>query len=104
MTISGFEIPLSGKSQTMQITLLNVVYKLALQWRGMAGWVMDIAKQDGTPMVQGIPLVTGVNLLEQYAYLGIGGALIVSTDGDPDALPTYDNLGTVSHLYFVVKS
>ncbi len=104
MATSIFEVPLNGQPQTLQITLSNVAYQLTIQWRNSAGWVLDIAKQDGTVVLQGVPLVTGADLLAQYRYLGIGGSLVVSTDANPDAVPTYTNLGTASHLYFVVKS
>jgi len=104
MATSVFEIPLTGRAQRLQITLANVVYQLTVQWRNSAGWILDIAKVSGEAIIQGIPLVTGVDLLAQYRYLGIGGSLVVSTDVDPNAAPTYANLGTGSHLYFVVTS
>lgn len=44
-------------------------------------------------------MITGANLLEQYAYLGIDVDLRVQTDNDPDKLPTFENLGITSHLY-----
>lgn len=37
----------------------------------MGGWFMDIADDNENPILMGIPLVTGSNLLEQFAYLGI---------------------------------
>jgi hypothetical protein len=49
-----------------------------------------------------MPLVTGIDLLRQYRYLGIPGSMIVYTDGDPDAPPTLENLGNESNLYYVV--
>jgi hypothetical protein len=104
MATSTFEIPLNGQPQRLQITIANVVYQLTVQWRNSAGWVLDIAKQDGSPIIQGLPLITGADLLAQHRYLGIGGSLVVSTDADPDAVPTYTNLGTASHLYLLVKS
>lgn len=104
MAISVFEVPLNGQPQTLQITLGNVAYQLTVQWRNATGWVLDIATLSGTPIVQGIPLVTGADLLGQFKYLGIGGSLFVSTDADPDTPPAYSNLGTASHLYFAVKS
>lgn len=67
----------------------------------LGGWVLDIADSANNPLVQGIPLVTGCDLLQQFGHLGIGGALWVLTDGDPMAVPTYHNLGSLSHLYFV---
>jgi hypothetical protein len=104
MSTAIFEVPLNGQPQTLQITLSNIVYQLTVQWRNSAGWVLDIATQTGVPIIHGIPLVTGADLLAQYRYLGILGSLVVSTDANPDAVPTYANLGTASHLYFAVKS
>jgi predicted Zn-dependent protease with MMP-like domain len=100
MTIN--EIPLSGKSQSFQVVVLNVTYVFTVIWRDAASeWVLDIADVNSNPLVQGLPLVTGCDLLGQYAYLGLGFQLWVATDGDPDAVPIYANLGTQSHLYVV---
>ena len=52
-------------------------------------------------LVSGIPLVTGVNLLEQYAHLGFGGGLYVQTTSNPDEVPTFTNLGVDGLLYWV---
>lgn len=97
------EIPLSPQAQTFGITLAGRPLAMTLKFMeaGGAGWILDIADSRGNPLVGGIPLVTGHDLLEQYAYLGLGGQLFVSTNGDPDAVPTYANLGVASHLYFV---
>ena len=97
-----FEIPLSGASAAFQTTILNVVYTFTLQWRNAAGlWYLDIADASGNPIVNGIPLITGADLLAQYKHLGFGFQLWVQSDVTPDALPTYENLGTSSHLYVV---
>jgi hypothetical protein len=103
MPVLLFEIPLSSQSQTLQITLSNVAYQLTVQWRKSCGWVLDISSLVGVALIQGIPLVTGVDLLSQHRHLGIGGRLFVSTDGSPDSVPTYANLGTSSHLYFTAS-
>lgn len=95
------EIPLSAQAQTFQITLSGRAYRLAVTWREPYGWFLDIARVDGTALINGIPLVTGVDLLVQYAYLGIAGKLVVLSDGDPFAAPTFANLGTQAHLYYV---
>lgn len=99
-----FEIPLTPQPQTFAITLANVGYRMTVQWRetDMGGWVLDIADANSGPIVSGIPLVTGADLLAQYEYLGIGGALFVQTDHDITAPPTFDNLGLAGHLYFTV--
>ena len=99
-----FEIPLeTGVPQQLSITLGGVDYQLTLKYRDAieGGWVLDIADSIGTPIVQGIPLVTGTNLLEQYAHLGFNGRLWVQTVNDADAVPTFDNLGDGAKLYWV---
>ena len=101
-----YEIPLNGNAQQFYITLAGVTYRMLLMWRESlwGGWFLDINDLSNNPLVQGIPLVTGADLLEQYPDLNIGGSMYVVSDGDPDATPTFDNLGTTSHLYFAVTS
>lgn len=99
-----FEIPLTPNAQHFLVSLAGTQYEFTLQWRDAAqgGWILDIADSAGNPIVSGVPLITGANLLEQYAYLGIGGELWVQSDVDAGAVPTYQNLGSTSHLYFVI--
>lgn len=102
MALSAFEIPLSGQSQNFATTLAGVQYQLSFQWRNAAQtWFLDIADAEGNALVSGIALVTGADLLGQYKHLGIGGALFVVSDDAPANMPTYENLGSGSHLYFV---
>ena len=97
-----YEIPLSGVAQQFDIMLAGLSYNLRLVWNLPANaWVLDIADANSIPLVQGIPLVTGIDLLSQYPHLGIGGQLFAATDANPDAPPTYSNLGDASHLYFL---
>jgi predicted Zn-dependent protease with MMP-like domain len=100
--MTTYEIPLSPSPQTFSILLVGVLYQLTVRYADApeGGWMLDIADQAGNDILNGAPLVTGHDLLEQYDYLGIGGSLAVSTDGDPDAIPTFENLGVQSHLYF----
>lgn len=103
MTI--YEIPTSASPQSFQIALAGVTYKLTLMWRDApyGGWTLDIADSAGNLILSGVSLVTGADLLAQYAYLGLGGELWVQTDSVPAEVPTFDNLGTDSHLYFVTS-
>ncbi|SDV49075.1 phage baseplate plug family protein [Chitinasiproducens palmae] len=98
-----YEIPLTPTQQRFSIRLGDTVYQLTLSYLAVSGggWVLDIADEAGTPMASGLPLVTGSNLLEPYAHLGFSGRLWVQTKGDPDAAPTYANLGTETRLYWV---
>lgn len=106
MAFTYYEIPLQPAAQKFNIQLAGVVYQLTLIWRtsDQGGWFLDIALSDSTPVLQGVPLVTGADLLEQYPDKNFGGVLRVTTDGDPLAVPTYGNLGVTGRVYFGVES
>lgn len=98
------EIPLTpSQACRFTVTLAGALYYLRLTYDiAQAGcWILDIGDADQTPLVAGIPLVSGVDLLAQYNYLGFGGALIVTTDRGAGEVPTFDSLGVTAHLYFV---
>lgn len=98
-----YEIPLTAGPQTFGVSLAGVEYRLTIYWADApgGGWILDIADVNGARLVSGILMATGVDLLAPYAYLGFIGSLIVQTDHDPDALPTFANLGATSHLFYV---
>jgi hypothetical protein len=102
-----YVLPLDGVNETFRINLSGVSYGFQVIWRddpcGMGGWFIDISDPEANPLVQGIPLVTGIDLLAQYGYLGFTGSLYVLTAQDPMAPPTFDNLGTDSNLYWVTN-
>lgn len=76
--------------------------KFTKKWNVPANcWVVDIATEEGTPVLCGIPLVTGADLLEQFGYLGFGGQLIAVTDNARDTPPTFSNLGITGHMYYI---
>jgi hypothetical protein len=99
---TAYEIPLKNEAQQLNITIEGVVYSLALAWNTFAGaWYLDVSDQNLTPILQGVKLLPGGDLLAPYAYLGFGFELVVQTDHDTFAAPTYANLGVDSHLYAV---
>nr|WP_254305189.1 hypothetical protein [Rahnella aceris] len=101
MTITISEIPLSPDNQQFNISLADTTYKMRLLWRDAAGWVMDMQDSGGNPMITGIPLVTGVDLLAQYAFMEFGFSLYVGCDSSAQEYPTKIDLGNGSHLYIV---
>jgi hypothetical protein len=99
--MTTYEIPLKPVPQKLTVTFPNGVdYQLTLNYVFVPDdcWILDIADADGNPLVQGIPLVTGCDLLEQYGYLGFGCAMTCTTDADADAPPRFNNLGLLAHL------
>lgn len=100
--MATFEIPLSPESQRFSISLSGTTYVFRVYWSAAQNcWAFDIFDATDVLMVAGIPLITGADLLEQYGYLGIPGQLIVQSDSNTDAVPTFQNLGTIGHLYYV---
>lgn len=105
MSTNFYPIPLQvGTPQTFSISLGGVNYQFSLRYRddptGLGGWVLDIDDQFGNPLLYGVALVTGSNLLAQHKHLGFGGGLYVQTANAPDAVPTFDNLGSDAVLYW----
>lgn len=66
-------------------------------------WTIDIADSLLNEMVNGIPLVPGADMLEQYGYLGLGCIMWCTTDGDELQVPTRDNLGSTAHLWIATN-
>lgn len=98
-----FEIPLTSGAQSFSVPLAGVTYSMRLRCCGVEApsWVLDVSTEAGDPLVSGLPLVTGCDLLAQHGHLGIGGGLYVVSDIDP---PTYASLGVATKLYFLPSS
>jgi hypothetical protein len=97
--------------QKFTVTINGFDYGMRLLWnKASSCWVIDIYDDGGNPLLMGLPLVTGIDLLSQFEYLGIGKndetatltQLIVLTYAvgvSPDTIPTWDNLGVDGFLY-----
>lgn len=99
--MSAVEIPLTPDNQQFNIQLNGSTTTIRLIWRDVAGWIMDVSSADGEAILSGVPLVVGVDLLEQYPQLGIDGKIVVLSDDDALEYPTKTNLGLMSHVYFI---
>lgn len=99
-----YEIPLIAKAQTFKISLAGVYYWLTVKFNSYSSnWNISIADVNKVVLLDNIPLLSGVNLLEQFKHFNIGGTLICKTDNAVDANPTYNNLGGLSHVYFITS-
>ncbi|MDE1488577.1 hypothetical protein KKI90_21640 [Xenorhabdus bovienii] len=94
------EIPLQSENQQFDIQLGGINYRMQLQWRDCAGWILDIMQANSDPLVTGIPLVFGVDILEQHRYLGFNGSLFFYCD-NPQKETDRGDLSSNNRLYFV---
>src|ERR1017187_4985383 len=105
--MTPYLIPTVPQAQQIQITLGIVAYNLVLRWNVLNNsWMLDILDDSGNQILSGVPLVTGEDLLSQFAYLSIGGSIgageiQVQTTSDTFAVPTYANLGSDGNLYWL---
>jgi hypothetical protein len=105
--MNWFLIQLQNYATSFQIVLAGVSYQMTVYWNDApdGGWEFDLGDPaTGLEIAAGLPFITGADCLAGLGYLGIGGSLYIYTNGMPDAVPTYDNLGIDSNLYFVVST
>lgn len=99
-----FKLPLKNTPQRFAIELAGKQLIMETKWNEeQPAWELNV--YDGVtqePLITSMPLVTGANLLEQFAHKGIPGQLIAYTEGDEFAPPTLDNLGVEAELYYLV--
>jgi hypothetical protein len=98
-----YEIPMvAGVPSFQVIRLSGTILQVAAHWCApLNAWVLDLADVAGNAIVSGIPMITGADLLAQYRYLNLGGALVAQSDFDWTTPPTFDNLGRFGHLYWI---
>lgn len=102
--MTSYEIPLSPEPQKFNIQLAGVTRQLRVYWcRFQECWVFDLGDNVGAPILQGIPIITGADLLGQYRHMQLGGSIIAQTDYSPNSVPTFDNLGVLGRVYFIVE-
>lgn len=102
-----FEIPLRSDvySYTQKVTISNVVYTLRLKYNlRMDRWVLDLATDDGTDILIGLPLLPGppitYRFIDRKANVPEGQFLIVD-ETEADRTPTKDTLGEDIKLIYV---
>ena len=105
---SILEVPLRPSTpQKFHISLGGTDYTLWLSFNthanaGAGLWVLQIGDTNERILVSGIPLVPGGDLLEQFRYLGVPGSLVCQGAGNPQNVPTFTDLGSGSHLFFIL--
>ena len=96
-----YEVPTTTSPQSFSAVFPDGnTYNLRLQYQWVDNcWLLDMLDANSVPLVCGIPLITGADLLAQYDYI-FGGSfsMFVTTDGAAASPPTFYNLGTTGHL------
>lgn len=100
--MAAYEIPFTAEPQTFVISLAGKDYRLTTAWNQEAGhWTVDFLKPDNSPILTGVPIVPGTDLLAQHAYLSLGGRVFVQSSGDVTKVPGFADLGNDSLVFFV---
>ena len=101
MTIYAIIPTRPGVQQRFNVSLGGKSYIFQLVFR-IDTWFLDVLDVNANPLICGIPLVTGADLLAQYPEFQFGGRLEVGTVGNsPDQTPTFTGLGVQSQLYWI---
>lgn len=96
------EIPLSPDNQQFSVSVADAQYVMRINWRDPC-WYLDLLSADEAPVALALPLITGADLLAQYAYLNLGFSLVVICDISGQENPTQFDLGIQSHLLIVTE-
>lgn len=80
-------IPVDGKNLKLK---LRVCFNTAMNY-----WIMSITNSTTNALIlDAIPLLTGVDLLGQYKYLGLGSSAIINKGNSTLDSPNSKTLGT----------
>jgi hypothetical protein len=110
-------IPVSNyPDQRFRLTLEGVPLSVRVWWSafdsitaeligdGIQGqWYLDMVSTDGAIDINGMALVTGCDMLEPYAFDGLGGLWLVDDEGKARD-PSLDDLGVTHTLYYVPRA
>lgn len=89
-------------SYNQRVELDGVIYNLIIRYnQRMARWILDIQDQEEIDILIGIPMLTGVPLLQQYVKndLPPGDFLLLHRDGT-DINAEREDLGDSVNLFY----
>lgn len=95
-----YEIPLTqDPDQNFNCSILlldkNISLYFRVRYNSMAKyWVVTVSDSSGNILLDSIPLITGIDLLEQFKHLGIGSAIIVNVGTTLTDSPDDTSLGS----------
>lgn len=99
--------------QTLRLTLDGIALTMRVYWsefdsvtKEVIGddidgqWYMDFATADGSISMAGMAIVGGCDMLEPYAFDGLGSLWAIDVEGKPRDM-TLASLGTTHQLIYV---
>lgn len=92
-----YQIPLIKTNQQFNVRLGSIIYKLRLIYR-LDTWFLDISDSAGQLMLAALPMVQGVNLLEQHQHLIKGGLYVLNSNADESQ--SFNDLGVKIQLFW----
>ena len=92
-----FKIPLNPRNQKVTVKLGKKSYKLQTIYRAET-WFLDIFDSSDTCLISAIPMVQGVDLLEQYQHVITGSLYIQNMNSDEQQ--NFSSLGREINLYW----
>ncbi|MDU4960205.1 MAG: hypothetical protein E6X17_06040 [Sporomusaceae bacterium] len=86
-------------SSKIQVDGQSLTLQFELQYNELAGyWLATVRDASGNDLITSLPVIPAQNLLEQYAYLGIGSAYIVPAQTVREQWPSLETLGSDWYL------
>jgi len=92
-----YEIPLNNGNQKFSTRLGGTQYKLQLIYR-VDTWFLDIFDNTENPLIAGLPLLMGDNLLIQHQHIISGSLYVLNTN--EDEIQQFTDLGTMIKLFW----
>lgn len=92
-----YEIPMINTNQQFNVRLGSVIYKLRLIYR-LDTWFLDISDSAGQLMLAALPMVQGINLLDQHQHLIKGGLFVLNSNTDESQ--SFNDLGVKIQLFW----
>jgi hypothetical protein len=101
--MARLEIPIENPPQSFTVGLSGVLYSMRVYYAEtpLGGWYLDIGDGFGKALANGLALVPGANILSQYAYLDMKGALYVVNDNAKGDMPPWGAFPKNAHLVWV---
>lgn len=92
-----YEIPLINTNQQFNVRLGSTIYKLRLIYR-LDTWFLDVSDSSGQLILAALPMVQGVNLLDQHQHLIEGGLFVLNNNADESQ--SFNDLGVKIQLFW----